>query len=90
MAPADDRRRWHIDKTVPLAALLAAAIQFVALVWWGAMMTARVEQLERQQTAAAPQAERLIRVEEKLGAVQAALVEIKAALTAAAAAPQRR
>lgn len=89
-AADDERRRWHVDKTVPVALLLGLAVQAAGAFWWAASTSARVDQLERQVAAAAPQAERLIRVEEKLGGVQSSLAEIKAALQALTAQPTPR
>lgn len=90
LPPMIEDSHWHIDKKVPVALLLGLGVQALGAFWWAASTSARVDQLERQVAAAAPQAERLIRVEEKLGGVQASLAEIKAALTAAAAATQPR
>ena len=58
---------WHVEKKIPLATIVAIAVQTCAIVWWAA-------------TASAPQAERLVRLEEKLGVVQSSLTEIKALL----------
>ena len=45
-ALADDNH-WHLDKRVPIALILALALQTVAIVWWAATMSQRVSEIER-------------------------------------------
>lgn len=71
---------WTVDKKIPVALLVALSLQFAGAIWWGATTSARIDQLERDVKAAAPQAERLIRVEEKLSSMQSSLAEIKGLL----------
>lgn len=78
MARDDDS--WHLDKRVPIALIATIIVQTGTIIWWAATTSARVEHLEKKVEAAAPQAERLIRVEEKLSGVQLSLGEIKALL----------
>ena len=80
MAAEDQDGRWHLDKRVPLALMVTIILQTAAAVWAASSLYQRVEQLERQMTAAAPQGERLIRLEEKLSNVEVALAEIKGLL----------
>jgi hypothetical protein len=70
--------QWHIDKKVPIALIITLAIQTVTIVWWAATLSTRVEQLERAAVAYAPQVERVIRLEEKIGVVQQGITDIKA------------
>jgi hypothetical protein len=80
--PAEDPAgsAWHLDKRVPLAMIFTILMQTIGLVYWAAGLNFRVEQLEKQMTQNAPQAERVIRLEEKIGVVQDGIAEIKALL----------
>lgn len=69
--------RWHLDKRVPLALIVAILLQSGAAMWWASGLSERVNMLERQQALAAPQADRLTRVEVKIEAVQDGISEIK-------------
>lgn len=69
--------RWHLDKKVPIALLLAILAQTAGGFWWASSLTERVSMLERSVTAAAPQADRLTRVEARLESVQDGIIEIK-------------
>jgi hypothetical protein len=40
---------WHLDKRVPLALIGVILLQTLALGWWAATITARVQMLESQQ-----------------------------------------
>lgn len=71
---------WHLDKKVPIALILAIGLQTAGIVWWGGTMSERVNALERKADNAAPQGERLARVETKVEAIQAGVGEIKAIL----------
>jgi hypothetical protein len=76
-----DDSNWHLDKKVPIALILAMAMQTAGVVWWGATTSERLSALERKADAVAPQAERLARVETKLESVQTGIAEIKSILT---------
>jgi hypothetical protein len=73
----EDDTRWHLDKRVPLALLFAILVQTGAALWWAAGVNARVEQLERQVISAAPNVERIVRLETKMDAIFSQLAEIK-------------
>ena len=77
--PADDSN-WHLDKKVPIAMILAIAIQTGGMVWWAASASERINALERKAEVAAPQAERLARVETNLESVKDGILEIKSIL----------
>lgn len=76
----DTDRQWHLDKKVPIALIATLGVQTMAIVWWAAGAAARLDQLERQVRDAAPQAERVIRLEEKISVVQQGIGEIKVLL----------
>jgi hypothetical protein len=69
--------RWHLDKRIPIALIVALAGQSVGAVWWARGIDSRVENLEQQAKINAPQGDRLARVEVKLEVVQEGISEIK-------------
>lgn len=69
--------KWHLDRRVPLALIFAILIQTVVVVSWLSTLGERVNQLERDRTAAAPQADRLTRVEVKIESIQATTERIE-------------
>ena len=69
--------RWHLDKRVPLALVFTLVLQTFAIGWWASATSERVSTLERRMDAAAPQADRLTRVEVKIETVQSGIEEIK-------------
>jgi hypothetical protein len=68
---------WHIDKRIPIALIIVLVGQFTGAIWWASGATIRLENVERTAASFAPLPERLTRVEEKLGAVQEGITEIK-------------
>lgn len=85
-------RHWHISRGIPVAFIVAMLIYAVSqtamAAWFASAMAYRVEAVERAQAQAAPQGERLTRVEEKLVAVQSGITDIKTLLQATGK-PQR-
>lgn len=79
MAATDETqdRQWHLDKKVPLALIVTIIAQTMAIVWWAATASSRLDQLERQVNTAAPQAERIIRLETKMDGIAEAISELK-------------
>jgi hypothetical protein len=73
-------KHWTVDKRIPLALILTISIQTCGIVWWASGLTTRVEQLEKQAAAMAPQDTRLTRVEVRLDNVVDGISEIKALL----------
>lgn len=71
---------WHLDRKVPVAIILALLMQTGGIVWWGATASERLNALERKVDLAAPQADRLTKVETRLEAVQDGISEIKSIL----------
>lgn len=54
---------WHLDKRVPIAIIVALAVQSAAIIWWAATMEARVNAIEAAMLAGADTSERLTRIE---------------------------
>ena len=77
MSVMQQDREWHLDKKVPLALILTIVLQTGAMLWWAASLSERVNSLERQQSATAPQADRLTRVEVKIESIVEGVSEIK-------------
>ena len=77
MSEAEDRQ-WHLDKKVPLALIMTIIGQTVVAAWGASNLWTRVGQLERQMQIAAPQFERIIRLEAKVDGIMGSLSEIKA------------
>ncbi len=73
-----EERQWHLDKRVPLALIMTIVGQTVVAAWGASNLWTRVGELERQMQIAAPQFERIIRVETKVDAIAGGLSEIKA------------
>jgi carbon starvation protein CstA len=74
--------RWHLVRGIPIVFILTmtvyAIVNAVGAGWYASAMNSRLDAIEKIQTAMAPQAERLTRVEEKLVAVQATASRIEA------------
>ena len=77
MSEAQDRQ-WHLDKKVPLALIITIIGQTVVAAWGASNLWTRVGELERQMQIAAPQFERIIRLETKVDGITGSLSEIKA------------
>jgi hypothetical protein len=71
-------RQWHLDKKVPLALIMTIIGQTVVAAWGASNLWTRVGELERQVQIAAPQFERVIRLETKVDGITGSLSEIKA------------
>lgn len=69
---------WRLDRKVPLALILTIVGQTVVAAWGASNLWTRVGELERQMQVAAPQFERIIRVETKVDGITGSLSEIKA------------
>lgn len=75
--PDRDDGAWHLDKKVPLALIFTIMAQTSMGFWWASNTSTRLEAVERRVEQAAPQVERIIRVETKLEAIREAITEIK-------------
>lgn len=82
-------RSWHLDRKVPIALILALAVQTVAFGFYGGVLTQRITALEEKAALSATQPERLARVEERLVSLQTGIVEIKALLQSRIVTPNR-
>lgn len=58
-----DDNRWHLDRRVPIALILAIFIQTVGAVWWAATATNRLAELEKDTAGTVDRGNRLIRLE---------------------------
>lgn len=76
----DSDASWHFDKRVPIAIIFSIACQTAGVIWWGATASERLTALERKVEMAAPQADRLTRVEMNIESIKESLTEIKAAV----------
>ena len=74
----DDGTQWHLDKKVPLALIITIVGQTMVAAWGASNLWTRVGELERQMQNAAPQFERIIRLETKVDGITGVLSEIKA------------
>jgi hypothetical protein len=76
---------WHVERGIPLALIITiisgGAIHTAAFAWAASNLWTRVGALERQTQIAAPQLERIIRVETKVDAINGNLAEIKALIS---------
>lgn len=74
-------RHWSIDKHIPLALIFSLAtffcFQTFTLVWWGANVTFRIGELERQATIVAPYSDRLTRLETNMQNVADTVKDIR-------------
>ena len=82
MAPADSspKERWGFDKKIPLAVIFALVVQFLATITYVVNLDNRVASLEKAIAVSSTKdaeanredrliLERLVRVEEKIGAL---------------------
>lgn len=81
---------WHLDKKIPIAIILALALQTAGAFWWAGKADERLSALERKVDQAAPQGDRLTRVETKLESVQDGILEIKSILRKEPPVPKSR
>ena len=72
---------------IPLALILALAVQFAAVLLWTGRAAARIDALEAQLGAQAPVAERLARLEAQGEAMRGSLERIEARLDRGASQP---
>lgn len=58
--------RWHLDKKVPIALIIAILVQTGTGVWWASSINSRVVSLEARNAASSDQPGRIIRVETQI------------------------
>lgn len=76
---------WHVEKKIPLALIFAMAVQTVCLIAFLAQLDGRVGRLEKDSEAKNWQAERIIRIDERLTSLQTSMLELKAIMRGAPA-----
>lgn len=76
--------RWRLDKHIPVALLVALAMQTAAAVWWSATVNAnlnameqRVSKLETNTALTMAQGNQLAAVDAKMSATQDSIKELK-------------
>jgi hypothetical protein len=82
MPEEEARPHWTLDRRIPLALVLALALQSAGLVAWGVQLSERVEVLERTVAEIAKAGtpgmrERVIKLEEQRAIDHELLVEIR-------------
>jgi hypothetical protein len=78
MSDVDYERQWHLDKKVPIALIVTIVSQTIVVARGASNLWTRVGELERQMQVAAPQFERVVRLEAKVDGITGSLSEIKA------------
>lgn len=73
----DDPKKWHLDKRVPIALILAILIQTAGALTWAGAAAERINQLERQATGGSDLGERTARLEEQVAFSRASLERIE-------------
>lgn len=74
---ADSETRWHLDKRVPIALIVAILIQTAGALTWAGAASERINQLERQVTGGSDLGERTARLEVQAVYMRAALDRIE-------------
>ena len=77
LSDPDYEHQWHLDKKVPLALIVTIIAQTIIAAWAASNIWTRVGELEHKVEVAAPQAERIIRLETKVDGITGSLAEIK-------------
>ena len=77
LSDPDYEHQWHLDKKVPLALIVTIIAQTIIAAWAASNIWTRVGELEHKVEVAAPQAERIIRLETKVNGITGSLAEIK-------------
>lgn len=74
----DECNHWTLDKRVPLALVMAVAVQTGGVIWWGARLTSNQEEIVRRLEAL--ESERSgIRIAERLAVLEHSQSELRAA-----------
>lgn len=77
-------RNWSLDRKIPVPLIVSLALMFFGQTFifaWGlSNASTRLDALERNVESAKPQAERIIRLEEKIGVVQQGINDLKSLL----------
>ena len=90
---ADDGTRWRVERNIPVAAIATAALFFAGQAITGAVyisrLDTRIEIVEKALVVAAPQGERLTRVETKIDLALDNLREVQHTLNSTRIGPQK-
>ena len=70
-------KKWHLDKRVPIALILAILLQTGGGFWWASNITTRVDRLEANSNNTVILTERVIRLEEQMKNTNKLLEEIR-------------
>lgn len=73
----ESQGRWHFDRTVNLTVLFGFLTATASGIWFASAITLRVAELEHKAEMAAPQVERIIRLESKTDSIKETVTEIK-------------
>jgi hypothetical protein len=77
MGDPDRDDGWHLDRKIPIAIILTILLQTAGIAWWASSLSERVNTLERRADAAAPQGDRITRLEVNFEMVKEGIIEIK-------------
>lgn len=80
---------WRIDKKIPITLIFMMAVQTVGIVAFISQLDGRVNQLEKDSVAREWQAERIIRIDERLTSLQSSMAELKAIARTTQNSPQK-
>jgi len=69
--------RWHLDRRVPLALIVAILIQTAGALMWAGAASERINQLERQVISEDDMGERTARLEAQAAYMRATLARIE-------------
>jgi hypothetical protein len=70
-------KHWHLDKRVPVALIVAIAVQTATAIWWASSTTIRLSEVEAKQKAIENQDSRIVRLETKMDLIFNSLSDIK-------------
>lgn len=73
----DRRHGWTLDRTISIPFIAMILIQTLGIAIWGATLDSRVTSLEQKLLDSNSQAERLIRLDERVTALQSSMGKIE-------------
>lgn len=73
----EEQGRWHLDKRVPIALIMAILIQTAGALTWAGAASERINHLERQVIDGSDLGERAARLEEQVAHTRASLERIE-------------
>lgn len=74
---AYDRQPWHLDRRVPVALILAIAVQTASAIWWAASQNARVTALEEWRADSKGVAADIATIRANIQAIQGDIQDVK-------------